>query len=241
MTDSTSNTGSPATPSSADQRSDEPMVVYEFAVPAEELAFADVLGEFEQLIPTNHTPLPYFWATDETAPAFRKGIAEDPHVDRVQRAATFEGGNLYGVTWTEDSDGLLGWAEGNHERTAVLGATGQADEWVLKLRFQTRAHLAGFRTFCDERGIDQRVIRLYDMTAPKLGEYDLSEKQREALIRALAMGHFEIPRQATLEDVAESLGISARATSERLRRGQTSLVKNTLTIGPSDTAGFDAS
>ena len=69
------------------------------------------------------------------------------------------------------------------------------------------------------------------MSEPKLGQYNVSEKQREALVLALEMGYFEIPREATLEAVAERLDISTKAASERLRRGQTNLLNDTLTVG----------
>jgi predicted DNA binding protein len=214
------------------------MVVLEFAVPAETLAlsktleeFPDIIIEFEQLVPTNHSPLPYFWATDGNTPAFQETVADDPHVARITKVTTFEEGALYGLEWSEGTDGLLEWSHTNGDRIAVLHARGQADEWALKLRFPDRATLWSFRNFCDDRGIDLRIIRLYDLLQPKMGEYNITAKQREALLRALEMGHFAIPREATLEDVAESLDISARATSERLRRGQTNLVSNTLTIG----------
>jgi len=39
------------------------------------------------------------------------------------------------------------------------------------------------------------------------------------------MGQFDIPRQASLEDVAAELDISASSLSERLRRAQTHLVE----------------
>ena len=232
-------TSSHGTPPSDHQHVDdeERPIVYEFAIPAEEVALAEALSEFpdvaiefEQLIPTNHSPLPYFWATDGKAPAFQKAVADDPHVAHVQKTSTFEGGALYGVVWTTDTDGLLNWGANNHEKIAVLEAYGRTDEWVLKLRFPTRAHLSDFQAFCDERSIEPRVIRLYDLTAPKMGEYNISEKQREALLQALEMGHFEIPREAILKDIGESLDISPRAVSERLRRGQTNLISNSLTI-----------
>ncbi|MFC7008103.1 helix-turn-helix domain-containing protein [Halalkalicoccus salilacus] len=44
---------------------------------------------------------------------------------------------------------------------------------------------------------------------------------------AYEMGFFEEPRQATLEEVATEIGISARAVAGRLRRGQTTLLERT--------------
>lgn len=217
---------------------DDSMVVFEFAVPAEELALADVLAEYsdvvveyERLVPTNDSPLPYLWTTDGKSPAFRDAVATDPKVERLKKVATFDEGALYHIEWADDGERLLQWMTNIHEDIAVLEAEGHDDEWMLKLRFPSRSMLAEFRTFIDEQGIDLRVVRLYDLTDPKMGQYNISKKQREALVRALEMGHFEIPRDTTLEEVADSMGISQKALSERLRRGQTNLISNTLTVG----------
>ncbi|WP_436907797.1 helix-turn-helix domain-containing protein [Halosimplex marinum] len=53
----------------------------------------------------------------------------------------------------------------------------------------------------------------------------LTHPQRAAVRTAHRMGYFEIPRTATLDDVAAELGISASSCSERLRRAQTHLVE----------------
>ncbi|MDF9745045.1 helix-turn-helix domain-containing protein [Natrinema salsiterrestre] len=214
------------------------MVVFEFAVPTEELAleqalteYPDVIVEYERLVPTNDTPLPYLWTTDGQTPQFKQTVAADPKVDHLKKAATFNEGALYQIEWTNDGEQLLQWISSTHEDVALLQAEGHDDEWVLKLRFPSRSVLSEFREFADEQAIDLRVIRLYDLTDPKLGQYNITKKQREALIQALEMGHFEIPREATLEEVAASIDISQKALSERLRRGQTNLISNSLTVG----------
>lgn len=217
---------------------DGPMVVFEFGVPATELALADALGsfpdvivEYERLVPTNDSPLPYLWTTDGKTPEFRDAVTSDPKVEQLKISATFDEGALYHLEWTAADGELLGWIANTHEEIALLQAEGHGDEWILKLRFPSRAMLTDFRAFAEERGVDLRVIRLYDLEDPKMGQYDITEKQREALIQALEMGHFEIPREATLAEVAEALDVTPRAVSERLRRGQRNLVSNSLTIG----------
>ena len=61
--------------------------------------FPKIIVELEQLVPTNHGPLPYLWATDGKTPAFREAVAEDPHVEQITKVATFEEGTLYGMEW----------------------------------------------------------------------------------------------------------------------------------------------
>lgn len=45
---------------------------------------------------------------------------------------------------------------------------------------------------------------------------DITEKQREAFLIAVERGYYERPRGATLEDIAEELGITSSAVSQRL-------------------------
>ncbi|MFD1684858.1 helix-turn-helix domain-containing protein [Halobellus litoreus] len=56
----------------------------------------------------------------------------------------------------------------------------------------------------------------------------LTDRQHEALRTAYELGYFDIPRKASLEDVAAELGISPSSVSERLRRAQTQLIEETV-------------
>lgn len=47
----------------------------------------------------------------------------------------------------------------------------------------------------------------------------LTERQRECLAVAFREGYFEVPRRATLAEVAESLGVDKSTASETIRRG----------------------
>lgn len=46
----------------------------------------------------------------------------------------------------------------------------------------------------------------------------LSDRQRVAVENALAIGYYEIPREATLEDVAEEMGCARSTAAEHLRK-----------------------
>lgn len=47
----------------------------------------------------------------------------------------------------------------------------------------------------------------------------LTDRQREAIERAYGLGYFEVPRGATLTDVADEMGIDKSTAGEHLRRG----------------------
>ncbi|QLH80127.1 helix-turn-helix domain-containing protein [Halosimplex pelagicum] len=225
---------------------DQTMVVYEFAVPTGAFALERALGdhpdavvELEPIVPRSDRTAPYLWVTGGHCPAFREAVESDPTVARVRRVVAFDRGALYEVEWDEADAGFFGICADAAEDAVLLRARARGDEWVLKFRFRSRAALSAFRDRYREAGVDPRVVSLYDLTDPELGQYDITEKQRTALLRALEMGHFDIPREATLEDVADSLGISPKALSERLRRGKTNLLGNTLAVGSPAGVGLD--
>jgi predicted DNA binding protein len=100
-------------------------------------------------------------------------------------------------------------------------------------RVPSREAVVQFRQACSERGFGFRLERLYreEVAAEDGGiddRYGVTAAQREALSAALEMGYFEVPRDASLEHVADELDISRQALSTRLRRGQSNLLRNTL-------------
>lgn len=56
----------------------------------------------------------------------------------------------------------------------------------------------------------------------------LTERQREALETALAVGYYEQPRTATHDDVAAELGCAAPTASEHLQKAEATLVRAAL-------------
>ena len=107
--------------------------------------------------------------------------------------------------------------------------------WVQAGWFADRATLDAFWSFWDRNGefTLRRLIPADRATAPEEG---LTEPQREALRAAYEAGYFEIPRSASLTDVAADLGVSASSLPERLRHAQTHLAETTVARpDPSDT------
>ncbi|UPV75861.1 helix-turn-helix domain-containing protein [Halorussus limi] len=53
---------------------------------------------------------------------------------------------------------------------------------------------------------------------------DLSPRQREALVTAVEMGYYRIPRDATTAEIADELGVERRTVEEHLRRAENKAV-----------------
>lgn len=70
----------------------------------------------------------------------------------------------------------------------------------------------------------------------KLGTYEgdeapfdgLTERQREAIQTAYEMGFYDVPREATTEDVATELDVNAATLSEHLQRAERNLLSQQL-------------
>ena len=107
--------------------------------------------------------------------------------------------------------------------------------WVQAGWFADRATLDAFWSFWDRNG-EFTLRRLTPDDGASPPETGLTEPQREAFRAAYEAGYFEIPRAASLADVAADLDISASSLSERLRRAQTHLAESTVARpGPSKT------
>ncbi|WP_049941190.1 helix-turn-helix domain-containing protein [Halorhabdus utahensis] len=99
--------------------------------------------------------------------------------------------------------------------------------WIQSGQFADRETLAEFQMFWERHGgFDLR--RIESTSRPQAGADGLTDRQREALLAAAEMGYFDVPRDASLADVAADLDISASSLSERLRRGQLALIETHL-------------
>lgn len=124
----------------------------------------------------------------------------------------------------DDLDGLeaLATADAIIERIDVIESGWRQQGW-----FADREAFSAFSSFWQANaGFQlQRLTRDGEPEPPGNG---LTDRQLEALRTAYEMGYFRIPRDASLETVAEELDLSASAVSERLRRAQTQLIQETV-------------
>jgi predicted DNA binding protein len=110
----------------------------------------------------------------------------------------------------------------------VLDAVGEDGRWLLTVRFETRDDLGAFYRACDDHGIPVELRSVGDPEPPDGAPACLTDAQHHALSTAFAMGYFEVPRRATLDDIAAELGVSDSAVSQRLRRGVSALLARTF-------------
>lgn len=110
----------------------------------------------------------------------------------------------------------------------VLELRSQRGTWLVKIQAADREALVAFREYCTEAGLSFETERLYTIgggvAIDSLDAVGLTDKQRETLVAAYEAGYFSTPRRISLEELAETLGVSSTAASKRLRGGLATLV-----------------
>ena len=185
--------------------------------------------EMEAMVPAGNRAVPLFWVYDGDTETFEEQVRDHPGVHNVTRIDLFEDRALYAIDWQTGIDHLFGAvtdAEGS-----IMDATGHTEEWLFEIRFPDHDSLSAFKDALDDANISFEVIRVYNPTKPDAGPwYGLTPTQREALVLATESGYYDIPRTCTTVELAEQLGISDQAVTERLRRAIINLVSHTLLV-----------
>lgn len=207
-------------------------VIAEFTLAPGKLSFATALSaapsvefEIEREYGTRSAmPVVFCWARGGDLAAFERGLERDPTVTDVERLSEPGDRRLYRLRLTGAAAVVTydAWVEQGAARLEMRYADGR---WHTRMRFPDRATLSAFSAFCTDHDLDFRLDRLYDADTGREPPRDgLTSCQRETLQLAHDRGYFDVPRSATLGDLADELGVSNQAVSERLRRGCARLV-----------------
>lgn len=189
----------------------------------------DVRLDVEQAYATDPDhPILFFWATCDRLDTFEAAMDEDPTVTNVHRLSEVDGRRLYRVELTDAVETVLYpvWVELGGEGIEAQYRDGR---WHAKIRFPDRGALREYESYVTANDLHFELYRVYDAseeavaTDPPDG---LTESQRETLLLAYERGFFDIPRRATAAELAEELGVSRQAVSERLRRAYATLVED---------------
>lgn len=212
-------------------------VIAEFRVPSADFELGRILTvegmssiELESLVPTGEATVPLFWVYNSTRDSFVEGVQRHPAVNSASEVDVFEDRTLFTLDWDANHDHLFrGISE--HEGQ-LLSAIGTPDTWEFELRFPSHDTLSEFTAHCEDAQISLEMTRVYNPTDPEVGPwYGLTEPQREAIRLAVQRGYYSIPRRCTTKELADELGISDQAVTERLRRAIVALVTHTLVTG----------
>ncbi|WP_323174361.1 helix-turn-helix domain-containing protein [Natrialba sp. PRR66] len=209
-------------------------VIAHLRIPADSFELGRILEleasgtiELENMVPLGEKAVPFFSVSDEVRESFEKNVESHPSVERIIEVTRHNGDRLYSLDWNVARDvffqGVLDL------RGQLLSATGTPNTWEFEIRFPTHEALSEFQEYCSNAHISLEVGRIYNPVRPGTGMwYGVTKAQREKLMRAVQGGYYSIPRRMSTQDLADDLGISDQAVTERLRRAIETLTENTL-------------
>lgn len=121
----------------------------------------------------------------------------------------------------------------------IFDSTQRGPQYRYRILIPSPTDMRGFRETLEEglpAGVSLGVERIGDVNHWRRPEYsvtDLPFKQRQALETAQRMGYYETPRQATLEDLADALGLPLTTLRYRLRRAEAWALDHVMADAPS--------
>lgn len=169
----------------------------------------------------------YFYLVGNDRDSFERAVAADPTVADANRLAAFKGQQLYRFTYADTA--LLLSPAVTTQGGLIHNATATDNGWLFTLEVPNRDALTAIWEYATDRDITWELVELRDRATPGSDtSYGLTDVQRETLVMAFEQGYFDDPREATLADLADALGVSPSAAGGRLRRGLASLIQATL-------------
>ncbi|MFC6765392.1 helix-turn-helix domain-containing protein [Natrinema soli] len=167
---------------------------------------------------------PSLWVAGVDRETADDAFAADPSVEVAELLVETDSRLLYDVTFAEETGTEFLWNELLIDGGSLLEARATDGWWQVTVRYRDRDLLTEAYERLVGRGISADLRRVTDVTDADSHETRLTPEQQEALEAALEYGYFEIPRGVSMEELAEELGISHQALSERFRRAYETLV-----------------
>lgn len=205
-----------------------------FTVPSDQFPLGTVFNqlpnvtvELERIIPARDVVIPYFWVRGTEVDDIERAFTEHPGIKEIRLVDSVEDEYLLRVEWALDyADVHTILAE---EGVPLIEATGTNQQWTFEIRGDNRSDIAAFQRRCRELDIPIALTELHALTPVETGtESALTDTQQEALELAYERGYFESPRQVTLDELGEELGISQQAVGSRLQGGTKHVLGSTL-------------
>lgn len=209
-------------------------VIIEFTLPSDSFPFGrsmsgdpDVRVQLERVVPLRQARIPFVWATGESFDRFEDHLTDSPIVKSVDVLTRVGDSVLYAIEWYESEEAFL---NGVSDRSGVILEAHGNETFSFTIRFADHADLTRFHHFYQEEEYPVHIDRVYSLDDEPHNEYGLglTPEQRDALTLAVEKGYFAVPRETTLDEMAEELGITGQAASERVRRGTETVLRKSM-------------
>ncbi|KAB1187274.1 MULTISPECIES: helix-turn-helix domain-containing protein [Haloferax] len=179
-------------------------------------------------VPVSSGPVPYFTVHGSDADVVEDVLQSHSDVEEFELVSSGSDGRLYRCQWKLQDGGIVSTIQAHDG--IVREMVGTNEGWVVSVFFPTNEHAAKFHDACLDRRLEIDIRRVEPSRIdghPPVND-GLSEKQLTALELAFSRGYFETPKEASLTEIADDLGISEQALSQRLRRALNRLVASSV-------------
>ncbi|WP_266077768.1 helix-turn-helix domain-containing protein [Haladaptatus caseinilyticus] len=214
--------------------------IAEITLPASEFALRETFSQqpgarFEVVGVVAHGVehvMPQIRATTSDLPSVRSSLIDDPSVTDAKLLTDLGDRGLFAMKWdgrVHEATTLLTKLD-----TSILAARAANQTWRFQIQSDDRKTLSTIYESCHDADLPVEVQNVRERTTLLKESHRLTTQQYETLRSAIDRGYYDIPRKVTTEDLADELGISHQAISERLRRGHRSLVESGLSSPDKD-------
>jgi predicted DNA binding protein len=166
------------------------------------------------------------WVHGVTAPDPGDVFRTEAGIEDVEVIEESDGSVLYHLRWSPGDSGFLDAIA--ETSGALTSARATDDNWSCTIRFRDHSRVSEFKSLCDSNDVAVSLRSIGHGVEDSAPEGPLTPAQRETLKLAIEKGYFSIPRDTTLSGLADELGVSDQATSERIRRGIETLLTRRL-------------
>lgn len=170
-----------------------------------------------------------FWARGGDFNRLEEVLGRDSYVESFSHLTTVGERRLYRVNFAHQAREKMTYPEASRFDIVFLGATSTNDGVHFRAQVPTRDALMEFREVCEIKDLSFRLDRIYQEDGGETtDQYEMTDRQQEALLLAYERGYYGANREVSLEDLADDLNISRQAFADRLRRGLEKLLANTI-------------
>ncbi|WP_226008052.1 helix-turn-helix domain-containing protein [Natrinema salinisoli] len=187
----------------------------------------EVIVELERIIPAKDVMIPYFWVRGTDVDDIENAFVEHPGVENIRFVDSVVDEHLLRVEWEMGYDGVLSALI--ETGVTPIKVVGTNEQWTFDIQGDDQRAIAACQEKCRDLGISTTLTKLHALTPiDSEAETTLTDTQQEALVLAYKRGYFNTPRDVTMADLGDELGITPQAVASRLRRGIKHILGNTL-------------
>lgn len=210
--------------------------IAEFRVPARDTALGatfeevpSLVCEIESVIATDDHGI---WMSEADLSAINAALSSDQTVMSYSIVTSDDDRWLYDIEFSDEI--TENFAIVVEEGGTLLEATARNGVWTIQLRFSAHDDARRVYEQLSERDIQIEITQIHPLSQTTSDELGLTPEQHEALTAAIQYGYFEIPREISLEELADKLDISHQALSERFRRAYQTLATSSIDVDDID-------